>query len=266
MSTPDSVAGVAPGVAPAVETRCDGAVAHIVLNRPDRLNCLADTMREELALALESLSATDEVRVIVISGAGRAFCTGADLEALAALVEADDHEEFARQVQAGGRVVRQIRELPIPVIAAVNGVATGSGAALAIACDVRLASQDAAIGFGFGRYGLHPDWGATHFLPRLTGMGRATELLLTGRIVSASEAERIGLFERIIPAAIFAETVDAFAREIAEKPTFPLRLLKGTLSGGTGHTGLDEALRQEAEAQVACFRYGHLRAALARRA
>ncbi|HEX6069777.1 MAG TPA: enoyl-CoA hydratase/isomerase family protein [Longimicrobiaceae bacterium] len=261
MSSPDSVAGRAA----AVETRADGPVAYILLNRPDRLNCFADTMREELADALESVAASDEIRVIVISGAGRAFCTGADMEALAALAEADDHEEFARQVQAGGRVVRRIRELPIPVIAAVNGVASGSGAALAIACDIRLASQDAVIGFGFSRYGLHPDWGATHFLPRLVGTGRATELLLTGRMVSAGEAERIGLFERMAPASTFAEAVDSFAREIAEKPSYPLRLLKRTLFGGTGNTGLDEALRQEAEAQVACFRQGHLRAALARR-
>ena len=108
MSSSDS----GPGRAAAVETRADGAVAHIVLNRPDRLNSLADTMREELADALESVAAADETRVIVITGAGRAFCAGADMQALAALAEADDHEEFARQVQAGGRVVRRIRSSP----------------------------------------------------------------------------------------------------------------------------------------------------------
>jgi 2-(1,2-epoxy-1,2-dihydrophenyl)acetyl-CoA isomerase len=249
----------------AVDTTIDGSVARIVLNLPERLNCLTAGMREELGDALEALAEVDELRVVVVTGAGRAFCAGADLDGIASLVDAGDHEGFARLVQAGARVVRQIRDLPVPVIAAVNGVASGAGAALAIACDLRIASQDAAIGFGFSRMGLHPDWGATHFLPRQVGTGRAAELFLSGRTVSAAEAERLGLFERVAPAATFADAVNGYAQELADKPALPMRLLKRTLFDGGGHIAMEEALRQEAEAQVACFRNGHLSTALARR-
>lgn len=248
-----------------ITTRFDGPIARIVINRPERLNCLVDSMREELTGALDSMGSRPGVQLVIISGAGRAFCGGIDMEAVAASVAAGDHEAFAATIHAGARVIRAIRDLPMPVIAAVNGVASGAGAALAIACDLRIASQDAAIGFAFSRWGLHPDWGATHFLPRLIGTGRAAELFFSGRTLSAAEAHRIGLFERIVPAANFEDAISRYAMEIAEKPPQAMRLLRRTLFGGSARIALEEALRQEAEAQIACFRSGDLRSVLDRR-
>ncbi|HEU4454702.1 MAG TPA: enoyl-CoA hydratase-related protein, partial [Longimicrobium sp.] len=144
----------------AVLLRHDDGVAWITLHRPGRLNALAGAMRDELADALEAAAAAPGCRAIVLTGAGSAFCAGADLDALADLLARDDAAGFEANLRAGMRVVRAVRAAPQPVLAAVNGVAAGAGAALAAACDLRLASGEARIGFTFARVGLHPDWGA----------------------------------------------------------------------------------------------------------
>jgi 2-(1,2-epoxy-1,2-dihydrophenyl)acetyl-CoA isomerase len=238
---------------PTVLLRVEDGVAWITLNRAHRLNAFAGTMRDELHETIAEADASDDVRAIVITGAGRAFCAGADLEVTAGLAERGDDAAFEKLVEAGMRVIRRLAAVEKPVIAAVNGAAAGAGASLALACDFRIASEKATIGVAFNRIGLHPDWGATWFLPRLIGAGRAAELVLAARTLDAAEAHRIGLFERVVPAEAFDDEVRTLARELAAKPPLALRLAKRTLAASL-HSTLDETLAAEREAQVACFR------------
>ncbi|CAN5894890.1 enoyl-CoA hydratase-related protein [soil metagenome] len=233
--------------------RFEDHVAWVTLNRPERLNAFAGAMRDELHDALAEAGERADVRAVVITGAGRGFCTGADVEVMADLLRRGDEETFAGYVEAGMRVIRKLRALRQPVIAAVNGAAAGAGASLALACDLRLASERASIGITFNRIGLHPDWGATYFLPRLVGAGRATELVLSARMVEASEAERIGLFERVFPADSFAEEVSRYARELAAKPPLALAAAKQTLARSFDFD-LSAVLAAEADVQLSLFR------------
>jgi 2-(1,2-epoxy-1,2-dihydrophenyl)acetyl-CoA isomerase len=237
-------------------------VARITLNRPERLNAFAGTMRDALHDAIDRAASSPEVRVLVITGAGRGFCTGADVEVMSDLLERGDDATFARLVEAGMRVVRRLRAVEQPVVAAVNGPAAGAGASLALACDFRVASERASIGVTFNRIGLHPDWGAAHTLPRLVGPGRAAELVMSGRMVDAREAERIGLFERVVPAEAFEEEVARLAAELAAKPPLALRLAKRTLAGALS-AELDATLAAEAERQLRCFRSADAREGIA---
>jgi 2-(1,2-epoxy-1,2-dihydrophenyl)acetyl-CoA isomerase len=230
----------------------EDGVATITLHRPARLNALAGTMRDDLHDAIDAAATDPGVRVLVITGAGRGFCAGADVEAMAGLMVAGDAEGFARLVDAGIRVIRRLRAVEQPVVAAVNGPAAGAGAALAAACDLRIASDAASIGFTFARIGLHPDWGATYTVPRLVGPGRAAELVLSARMVGAREAERLGLFERVVPAAEFEGEVRRSAAELAAKPPLAVRLAKRSLAETLGGD-LEAALLAERERQLACF-------------
>ena len=249
--------------APPVLVGVEDGVATITLNRPDRLNAFAGTMRDDLADALHALAERDDVRVVVITGQGRGFSTGADLEVTSALVERGDDEAFAALVDAGMRVIRRLRQMPQPVVAAVNGPAAGAGAALALACDFRVASDRASIGVTFNRIGLHPDWGATYFLPRLVGPGRAAELILSGRMVEAEEAGRIGLFERVVPQDRFADEVRTLAAELAAKPPLAVRLARETLARSLVTGDLDNIMAAEGHAQMRCFRSADAREGIA---
>lgn len=246
-----------------VDLRREGGVAWITLNRPDRLNAFAGDMRDRLAGAVEESEADPATRVIVITGAGRAFCAGADVDVMEELLRRDDQETFAAFVQAGARVVRRIRAARVPVVAAVNGIAAGAGASLAVACDLRIASDAAAIGFTFNRIGLHPDWGATHFLPRLLGSGRAAELIFSGRILPADEARALGLFETVVPRAEFPDAVAELAAELAAKAPLALSLARRSLSQGEEEGALEAALLRESEAQMDCFRSRDVREGIA---
>jgi 2-(1,2-epoxy-1,2-dihydrophenyl)acetyl-CoA isomerase len=242
--------------------RAEDRVAWITLNRPERLNAFAGTMRDDLRQAVERASAAVDVRVVVITGAGRGFCTGADVEVMSDLVSQGDAETFEGYVQAGIRAVQALRACRKPVVAAVNGVAAGAGASLAVACDVRLASDKASIGFTFNRIGVHPDWGASYYLPRLVGTGRAAELVLSARMVSAAEAERIGLFQRVFAADAFADEVRAFARELAEKPPLALSAAKHSLSISP-ENDVERMMEVEREAQMRLFRSADVREGIA---
>lgn len=235
-----------------VRLSLSAGVATITLDRPERLNAFAGTMRDDLTRAVEHAAALPGTRVLVISGAGRAFSAGADVDVMTDLLERGDRETFHRFVEAGIRAVQQIRAVPQPVIAALNGVAAGAGASLALACDVRIASERAQIGFTFNRIGLHPDWGATYFLPRLVGGGRASELLLSARMVAADEAERIGLFDRVLPADSFAGAVEEYARDMATKAPLALSAIKQSLAW-TWDDDLPGMLAVEEAAQLRCF-------------
>lgn len=243
---------ITPVASDTVLLRIEGGVAWITLNRPERLNAFAGAMRDELHDALTTASEAAGTRVIVVTGAGRGFCTGADVEVMSDLLAQSDVATFERYVQAGMRVVRRIRSIPQPVIAAVNGAAAGAGAALTLSCDLRVASERATIGFTFNRIGLHPDWGTTYFLPRLVGAGRAAELVLSARMLDAAEAERIGLFSRVFPAEAFEAEVRKLAEEYAAKPPLALALAKRSLDR-TFESDLDAMLTVEEEAQLRCF-------------
>lgn len=228
-------------------------VATLTLNRPDRLNAFAGTMRQELADAIDALDADQSVRVIVITGAGRGFCAGADVGYLAELSERGDADGLAALVEAGRRVVGTIRQSAKPVIASVNGVAAGGGANLALACDIRIASDQARLAQSFNRIGLHPDWGATYFLPRLVGPSKALELFWTGDVLDAAECLRLGLFNRVVAHGALEETTAGFARLLAARPTEPTRLAKRAVYDSLDRT-LPEMLDFELESQLHCFR------------
>ncbi len=178
-------------------------IATLTLNRPDKLNALDRELCDDLIAALRMVTGSGHVRVIVLTGSGRGFCAGADLHVRGA--------DGAALVAAGKEVALLIRAAPQPVIAAVNGAAAGGGANLALACDYRIAADTAAIGQVFHKLGLVPDWGGSYFLPRLAGISKALELVWSARMVPAAEAERLGLFDRVVA----ADELGAEARKLA---------------------------------------------------
>jgi 2-(1,2-epoxy-1,2-dihydrophenyl)acetyl-CoA isomerase len=231
----------------------DHSIGWIRINRPDRLNSFSGTMRDELADALAQLDKDAEVRCVVITGVGRAFSTGGDVSFMKELIGRNDVATFESLVRAGATVVQRIAEMAKPVIAAVNGPAAGAGACLALACDLRVASETATIGFGFLRVGLHPDWGGSYFLPRLVGAARAAEYILTGEMINAERGERLGIFNRVVPAAELEPNVRVLAGQIAAAPQQIVRDLKQTLRDFP-HASLTEVLEAETAAQLRAFR------------
>src|ERR1051326_8692531 len=177
----------------------DGPIATITLNRPDKLNAFGGPMREEILDALGRIASDDAVRVLVVTGEGRGFSAGGDIDHLKQLRENKDEAGFRLVLANGQRITRLMRSLPKPVIAAINGPCAGAGFSFALGCDVRIASDAATFGASFARIGLHPDWGGSWFLPRLVGSANAGELIFTGSMISAHEAERIGLVNRVVP-------------------------------------------------------------------
>ena len=229
-----------------------GGVGTLTLNRPDKLNAFAGEMRREIADALDELERDDAVRVIIIAGAGRGFCAGGDVAYMAELIRKGDTVAMAALIEAGRRVAMTIRRSAKPVIAAVNGIAAGGGANLALACDIRIASDRAKLAQSFNRIGLHPDWGGTYFLPRLVGPARALELIWGAEAIDAEECARLGLFNRVVPHELLADTVQAYAAMLAAKPALPLALAKQAIHRSLDHS-LPEMLDYELEAQLQCF-------------
>jgi len=226
----------------------DDGVTTITLDRPEKLNAFSGTMREDLLAALRGA----EGNVVVITGAGRAFCAGGDVELMASLQEANDVERFRKLLDAGRDVVMQIAAMPKPVIASVNGIAAGAGCNLALACDYRIASDQAKLSESFVRIGLHPDWGGTWLLPRLVGPRRAFELLTTGRIVAADEALAIGMVDRVVPAAELAGETDKLARTIASAPPPLIADIKRALAASRTNS-LGAQIELESENQLRAF-------------
>jgi 2-(1,2-epoxy-1,2-dihydrophenyl)acetyl-CoA isomerase len=231
------------------------AVGTLVLNRPEKLNAFAGTMRSEIGDALDELEADETVRVIVITGAGRGFCAGADVGYMAELIERRDEAAMAALVEAGRRVVTTIRQSSKPVIGSLNGVAAGGGANLALACDMRIASDRARMGQTFNRIGLCPDWGGTYFLPRLVGPAKALELFWLADVIDAAECLRLGLVNRVVPHEELAGETMRLARALAAKPALALSLAKRAVYASSGRT-LPEMLDDELDAQLRCFMSG----------
>jgi len=198
-------------------------IGSVTLNRPEKLNAFDRAMCDELLEALRLLSGSEGVRVITITGAGRAFCAGADLGVLGS--------EGPALVAVGKDVALALRAAPQPVLAVVNGAAAGGGANLALACDYRIASEQASIGQVFHKLGLVPDWGGTFFLPRLVGTSKALELVWSARMVPAAEALDLGLFDRAVPHARLASEARALAEVWAGQPPSAVRRAKAALYG-----------------------------------
>src|SRR3989475_100292 len=176
----------------------DSGIITITLNRPDKLNCLIGHMRRDLAEALEQTGSERAVRVVVITGAGRAFCAGGDLGYAVELIERGDSEEFSRLLGAARRVVTAIRQMTKPVVAAINGPAAGAGCNLALACDLRIASANATFTQSFVKIGFHPDWGGTYFLPRMIPSNIACEMFFLGESIDAERAFQLGLVNKVV--------------------------------------------------------------------
>ena len=227
-------------------------VGTITLNRPDKLNAFAGRMRQEVAAAVREMADDDSARVIVITGAGRAFCAGADIGYMKDLGEKADSASLRALVEAGRSVVTTIRATPKPVIASVNGPAAGGGANMALACDIRIASDKASIGQTFNRIGLHPDWGGTYFLPRLVGASKALELVFSAEMVPADEAFRLGIFSRVVPHDQLEAETRKLAGMLAAKPPIALALAKRAIYESE-HRSLEDMLQMELEHQLACF-------------
>ena len=193
-------------------------VATVTLHRPDRLNAFTRAMRDELIDAFSRADDDDEVRAVIVTGAGRAFCAGADLSAGSATFDYAKRDGLSAQTHrdGGGQVTLRIFEMKKPVIAAVNGPAVGIGATMQLPMDVRLASSEARFGFVFTRRGIVPEACSSWFLPRLVGIGQALEWTLTGRVFGAEEALAGGLVQRVLPPDALLPAARALAREIAD--------------------------------------------------
>jgi enoyl-CoA hydratase/carnithine racemase len=185
----------------------------ITLCRPERLNTFIGHMRRDLAEALEEAGSDRNVRVVIITGVGRAFCAGGDITFMAELMQRRDSEEFSRILGAGRRVILAIRQMSKPVIASINGPASGAGCNLALACDLRVASNTATFSQSFAKVGLHPDWGGTYFLPRLVTPNKACELFFLGESIDAAEAMRLGIVNQVVA----PEDLETATLQLAER-------------------------------------------------
>ena len=235
-----------------IRTETNDHITTITLDRPEKLNAFSGTMREDLVAALRAAGDDPTCRVVVITGAGRAFCAGGDVDYMAGLQKEGDVVRFRKLLDAGRDVVTQISEMAKPVIASVNGIAAGAGCNLALACDYRIASDTAKLGETFVRIGLQPDWGGTWFLPRLIGPGRALEMMMTGRMVDAAEALAIGLVDRVVPADALVEETAKLARAIAQGPPLAVAGIKRALAASRTNP-LRAQLNLEAEHQTESF-------------
>ena len=201
-------------------------VVTICMNRPEVLNALNDQMIEELRIAFDEVAHDEQVRCVVLTGAGSSFGAGQDLRGFVEAKKQTEPVKVSEHLTKYHQLLYFIQEMPKPVIAAVRGVAAGISANLAFACDLRIAADDARFIEAFARIGLVPDGGGGYFLPRLVGLGRALELALLAEEVKAPEAERIGLVNRCVPVAEFEASTQALARRLAAGPTRAYALIK----------------------------------------
>jgi 2-(1,2-epoxy-1,2-dihydrophenyl)acetyl-CoA isomerase len=228
-------------------------VATLTLNRPERLNALGGTLRDDLHDAITRSSGDSDVRVMVITGAGKGFCAGGDVKAMNEAKEGKRERPLIEKVAPGrDRTLLAMRDAPQPIIAAVNGAAAGAGMNLALGCDIRIASTAAKFSQAFVKRGLHPDWGGTYFLPRVIGMARAAELIFTGDVIDAAEALRLGIVSRVVAPEELMPAVTELARRIAAGPPMAIRLAKGSLYANA-EQDLKTALERETFAQNICF-------------
>ncbi len=223
-------------------------VATLTLNRPDRLNALTFEVYDELRRAFYALHDEESVRVIVLTGTGRGFCTGGDVEDIIGRLFERDMRGLLEFTRMTCDLILAIRRCRKPVIGALNGTVAGAGAVIATACDMRVGAESAKIAYLFTRVGLSgADMGAAWMLPRIVGLGKASELLMTGDFISAEEAHRIGLYNRVVPDGEALSAAHALAGKLARGPSFALEITKDSLNR---EASMDLAGALEAEAQI----------------
>ncbi|GAA1034056.1 MULTISPECIES: enoyl-CoA hydratase family protein [Amycolatopsis] len=213
------------------EFTVDDGVATVTFDRPEKLNALTFDVYADLRDLVAELPHRGDVRVLVLTGTGRGFCSGGDVEEIIGELQKMDTAELLEFTRMTGAVVKAMRETPIPIIAAINGVAAGAGSVLALASDFRLLAESAKFAFLFTKVGLAgADMGSAYLLPRLVGLGRATELLMLGDKLPAARAEAIGLANRVVPDAELADEATALARRLADGPALAYSTTKVLLT------------------------------------
>ncbi len=228
-------------------------VAWLTLNRPERYNAFGGFMRQEVLEGLQRAAADEEVRVLVITGAGKAFCTGGDVGEFASGETKALTPTVSSRRHAMCEAVLTINNMEKPVIAAVNGVAAGGGCNLALACDIRVASEKARFGQVFTRRGVHPDWGGIYFLPRLVGYAKAAELIFSAEVIDAAEALSIGLVNKVVPPEELETVTTELARRMAGNAPIPMALAKRGLQNFY-QWDLPQALDYESYALEVCMK------------
>lgn len=232
----------------------DGHVATITLNRPDAYNALSDLMRNELRDVIDRLHKDQNIRIVIFTGAGKAFCAGGDIKRMKQLVEEgipyrERLDTYRRDVAGMVKEIKSIRQI---VIAKINGAAYGAGCSIAMLCDIRIAAAEAKFGLPFGKRGLVPDWGSLYFLPRLIGTSNAIALSSTGRGFDAAKALGIGLVNEVVPAAELDSFVKSYCEDILQSG--PMSLMEGKAAiYAAMESELDTALEREACLQSACY-------------
>jgi enoyl-CoA hydratase/carnithine racemase len=215
-----------------LEFTVEAGVAKILMNRPERLNAFTFDMIERWTAALHECRERADVKVVIVTGAGAAFCSGGDIVEMQDRLEqtpAQRKDELFEKIQ---RIPLALEDLDKPVLAAINGAATGAGLDLALMCDIRYAAQSARMSETYIRVGLVPGAGGAHFLPRLVGTARALEMFLTGEFIDAAEALRIGLVNKVFPDDTFMADVERIAQRMARGPALPMRLIKRAILQG----------------------------------
>jgi enoyl-CoA hydratase/carnithine racemase len=228
-------------------------VATLTLDRPERYNALTFEVYRELREVFRALDTEPGVRSIVITGAGPAFCSGGDVEDIIGALFERDYRGLLDFTRNTGDVILAMLRCRRPIVGALNGTVAGAGAVIATACDVRIASEKARIAYLFTKVGLSgADMGASWLLPRIVGMGRAMELLMTGDFITAAEAERMGLYNRVVPPETLMEEARGWAERLARGPAFGLEVTKKMVLREAA-MDLDSALAAEVEIQAACM-------------
>ena len=235
------------------------SVATVTLHRPDRLNALTFEVYEELYRAFDALDSEPGVRSVLITGAGRAFSSGGDVEDIIGPLFERDYEGLLEFTRLTCDLVLSVRQCRRPVVAALNGTVAGAGAVIATACDFRVASESAKIAFLFTKVGLSgADMGASWLLPRIVGLGHATHLLMTGDFIDAKEAHRIGLYHRLVKDA--KAEARSLAEQLARGPSFALEVTKDSLNREAGMDMLT-AFEHEGQIQAVCMQNPNFREA-----
>lgn len=231
----------------------EGGIATVTFARPDRLNALTFEVYGELRDFFASAAAEPRIKAIIVTGEGRGFCSGGDVDAIIGELLKQDMTQLLAFTRMTGALIRNIRALPTPVIAAINGVAAGAGAVIALACDFRIAIPSASLAFLFTKVGLAgADMGAAYLLPRVVGLARATELLMLGDRISAEAALRMGLVNAVVPPERLMEDARALALRLASGPSFALGMTK-TLLNQELDIDFVSAIEAEAQGQAICM-------------
>jgi enoyl-CoA hydratase/carnithine racemase len=227
-----------------------GPVVTLRLDRPQAMNALTFDVYRELTDTFRALAAREDVRAVVLTGTGRAFCTGGDVRDIIGSLLGRDEKALLEFTTLTCDLIRAMRALPRPIVASLNGTVAGAGAAIALAADFRVAAETARIAFLFVKVGLSgADMGAAHLLPRVVGLGRATELLMTGDFIDAAEAFRIGLYNRVVPPDALAEATASLVERLVRGPAAGLAATKAALESEMT-ADLESALRAEAAIQA----------------